>query len=101
MTGDVVQTVNRGDVRMIQRREHLRLAFEVRNPHGIRRKGVWKNLDGDVAGARLGADYKPCANVECGLTNAEIVNDEWQNAECKLCRMMKVLRTFRTDSRIS
>ena len=43
------QPVNVRDVRMIERREHLRLALEPRDAIGIGREDIGKNLDRDVA----------------------------------------------------
>ncbi len=42
------EPVDRGDVRMVERREHLGLAPESSDALGILRKGRRKNLDGDV-----------------------------------------------------
>ena len=44
--------IDRGDVRMIQRRERLRLAFEPRQAFGVRCERVRQNLDRDLATER-------------------------------------------------
>jgi hypothetical protein len=44
----VFEAVNRGDVRMIQRREQPRLARKSRQPIRIAREARWQHLDGDV-----------------------------------------------------
>ena len=43
------EAVNGGNVRMIQRRQDLRFAFEPRQPVGVERKGVWEDLERDLA----------------------------------------------------
>ena len=43
------ESVDRGDVRMIQRREHLRFAPEAREPVGIEGEELRKDLQADVA----------------------------------------------------
>ena len=43
------QSVNRGDVRMIQRRQHFRFALKTGEPFGIVRKRFRQNFDGHVA----------------------------------------------------
>ena len=45
----VFEPVNRGDVRMIQRREHLRFAPKPREPIGVDAEGLGKDLQRDVA----------------------------------------------------
>ena len=44
-----LDAVDRGDVRMIQRRECLRLAFEPRQAFGVRGERVRQDLDRDLA----------------------------------------------------
>jgi hypothetical protein len=44
--------VNRGDVWVIQRRQHARFAFEARHAVRIVRERTWENLDRDVAPER-------------------------------------------------
>ena len=44
-----VETVNRGDIGMVQRREQLRLALESRDAIRVGHKGVGEDLDRDVA----------------------------------------------------
>ena len=44
-----VQPVNRGDVGMVERREHLGLALETGQPFGILLEGDWKDLDRHLA----------------------------------------------------
>ena len=39
----------RADVRMVERREHLRLALEAREPIGVAMERLRQHLDGDVA----------------------------------------------------
>jgi hypothetical protein len=41
--------VNRSDVRMIERREHLRFTFEPRDTVGVSRKTFGQNLQRDIA----------------------------------------------------
>jgi len=43
------EAVDGGDVRVVERGEHLRLALEPGEPVGIVDERVWKDLDGDVA----------------------------------------------------
>src|SRR5215510_4731929 len=43
------EAVELRDMRMIERRESLRLALEARDPIGIGRERVRKNLHGDIA----------------------------------------------------
>ena len=43
------ETVNLRDVRMVERREHLRFALEPREPVGIGRPEIGQDLDRDVA----------------------------------------------------
>ena len=45
----VLETVDRGNVRMIERRQHLRLALEARDAIGIERERVGDDLQRDVA----------------------------------------------------
>jgi hypothetical protein len=52
-TSAVLEPVNCRDVRMVQRREHLRFALETRNPFGIAGEDLRQDLDRDVA-AKLG-----------------------------------------------
>ena len=42
------KAVDRGDVRMVERREHLRLALEAREPIGIAREELGKDLQRDI-----------------------------------------------------
>ena len=49
MPPDFFEPVDRGDVRMIQRRERLRLAFEPRQAFGVRGERVRQDLDRDLA----------------------------------------------------
>ena len=42
-----VESVQRGDVRVIERGEHLRFALEPDDALHIREKGVWQHLDGN------------------------------------------------------
>ena len=42
-------SLNLGEVRMIERREHLRLARKARDAIWIVRENIWKNLEGDLA----------------------------------------------------
>src|SRR5262245_3474198 len=44
----VFKPVDGGDVRMIKRREHFRLALKAREPVGISRKRGWQDLDRDL-----------------------------------------------------
>jgi len=44
----VLDAIDRPDARVIEGREHPRLAFEARNALRVARKGRWKNLDRDV-----------------------------------------------------
>ena len=44
----VLNPVDGANVRMIQRRQHPRLALEAREPIGIGRKCFWQHLDRDV-----------------------------------------------------
>ena len=46
---DFLEAVDLRDVRMIERREHLRFALEPRQPIGIGRERVRQDLDRDVA----------------------------------------------------
>jgi hypothetical protein len=48
-SGRLLQTVDRRDVRMIQRGEHVRLALEARHALGIMAEPVGDDLDRDVA----------------------------------------------------
>ena len=50
--GRFLETVDRRDVRMIERREELRFAPEARQPLGIDRKELGKNLQRDIAPER-------------------------------------------------
>jgi hypothetical protein len=43
------ETVDVRDVRMVERREHLRFALEPREPFGIGRQTIGQDLDRDVA----------------------------------------------------
>ena len=43
------EPVNRRDVRMVQRREHLRLSREARHPLGVERELRGQHLDRDIA----------------------------------------------------
>src|SRR5207253_7200621 len=45
----VLETVDRGNVRMIERGQHLRLALEACEAIGIERERVWDDLQRDVA----------------------------------------------------
>ena len=45
----VLEPVDRADVRMIQRRQHPRFAFEARQPLGVVRERARQDLDGDIA----------------------------------------------------
>ena len=45
----LLEAVDLGDVRMIQRREQLRLALEARQPFGIAREQIRQHFDRDVA----------------------------------------------------
>jgi hypothetical protein len=47
--GAVFHSINRSDVRMIERRQHLRFAREPRHAVGIGGEGLRQHLDGDVA----------------------------------------------------
>ena len=47
-----LEPVDRGDVRMIQRRERLRLAFEARQAFGVCGERVGQDLDRDLAAQR-------------------------------------------------
>jgi len=47
--GALFHAVDRGDIRMVQRRQHLRLAREARHAVGILGEHIGQNLDGDVA----------------------------------------------------
>ena len=40
-----LEPVNRRNVRMVQRREHLRFAREAREAVGVLREGIWQHLD--------------------------------------------------------
>jgi hypothetical protein len=42
-------TVNRRDIRMVQRRQDARLSLEARQTCGVVGKRLWQDLDGDVA----------------------------------------------------
>jgi hypothetical protein len=44
-----LQTVDGGDVRMLQRGEGLRFALEARDPFGISRERLGQHLDRDIA----------------------------------------------------
>ena len=50
---DVVQAVDRGDVRVVERREQLGLALEARQALGIAGEAVGEDLDRDVALERV------------------------------------------------
>ena len=52
MPADFSNRVDRGDVRMIQRRERLRLALEPRQAVGVRGERVRQDLDRDLATER-------------------------------------------------
>ena len=43
------EAVDRGDVRMIQRRQHLRFPLEAREPIGIEREQFGQDLQRDIA----------------------------------------------------
>ena len=45
----LLQSVDRANVRMVQRRQHPRLAFEARKPIRVRQEVVGHDLDGDIA----------------------------------------------------
>ena len=45
----LLQSIDRGDVRMIQRSQHLRFALKTGEPFGIVRERFRQNLDGHVA----------------------------------------------------
>ena len=47
-----LESVNRRDVRMIERRERFRFAFEPRQAARVGGKRTWENLDGDLAAQR-------------------------------------------------
>ena len=47
--GPLFEAVDLRDVRMVERRQHLRLALKARDAIGIGGKEIRKNLDGDVA----------------------------------------------------
>ena len=47
--GRFFEAVDRGDVRVVQRGEHLRFAFEAREPIGIEGEGFRQDLDRDFA----------------------------------------------------
>jgi len=47
--GHILDVIDRGDARMIERGEHLRLAREAREPIGIARQRRRKHLDCDIA----------------------------------------------------
>ena len=46
---DLLDAINLRDMRVIQRRERLRLAGEARHPLGVRGEQIRQDLDGDVA----------------------------------------------------
>ena len=52
MPAGLLEPVNRGDVRMIQRRERLRLALEPRQAFGVGGERVRQDLDRDLAAER-------------------------------------------------
>ena len=45
----LLQSVDGADVRMVQRGQHTRLAFESCEPLRVRQEGVGDDLDGDIA----------------------------------------------------
>jgi hypothetical protein len=45
----LLEPVNRGDVRMVQRRERLRFPLKAREALGVLREGVWQDLDRHLA----------------------------------------------------
>ena len=62
------ETVNRGDVRMVQRGEHLRFAREARKAVGIERTFRGQDLDRDVAMSvsyRVRGTPRPCRQRRC------------------------------------
>ena len=67
MPSDVLDAVDRGDVRMIQRREQARLALEAREPLGIGGERRRQDLDRDVAaepGVARAVDLAHAARAE-------------------------------------
>ena len=66
---DVLEAVDRRDVRMVQRREQLRLALEARESLGVAREERGQNLDRDVAtelGVARPVDFAHAAGAEPG-----------------------------------
>ena len=77
MPFDLLQPMDRRDVGMIQRSQHLRFALETGEPLGIVRERFWENFDGNIA-PELGVlrlidlSHSTCAN-RCGdLVRSEL-----------------------------
>ena len=70
------KAVDRGDIRMVERREHLRLAFEAREPVGIAREELGKDLQRDVTielrvTRTIDLAHAACAECRDDLVGAE------------------------------
>src|SRR5262249_46325183 len=67
--GALLHPINRCDIRMVQRGEHLRLALEARHAIGILRERWWEDFDGYVAielGVRSAPDLSHAAGAKLG-----------------------------------
>ena len=73
---DFFEAVDRGDIRMVERREHLRLAFEAREPVGIAREELGQDLQRDVTielrvTRTIDLAHAACAECRDDLVGAE------------------------------
>ena len=86
----LLESVDRGDVRMIQRRERLRLAFEARQAVGVRGERVRQDLDRDLAAK---------CRVRCAIhlphTAFTDLSGDFVGAESRAGRHRQTLRIIR------
>ena len=73
---DFLRSVDLRDVRMVERRQHLRLALKARDAIGIGGKEIRKNLDGDVAAQPRIAGSIHFAHAACADGGDNLVRSE-------------------------
>jgi hypothetical protein len=87
ISGTVLQPVDRGDVGMVERRQHFGFALEPRQPLGVRRDGRGQHLDGDLAlqprvGRAIHLAHAACPERAEHLVDADALSGRQRHRAC-------------------